>query len=215
METRNKLLLVGGGGHCRSIIDSIQGSIKWNDIKIIDNGLPLGYKVNGYEVIGDDSQLEYLYQNGYKYAFVSLGSVGNTSKRRSIYSKLKTIGFNIPSIIDSSANVSKNAIISEGVFIGKSAIVNTSVTIGICAIINTGSIIEHDCLLGDFVHISPGSVLSGSVIIGSDTHIGSNSSVKNDILIGSRTLIGIGSVVVKNIESDKVAYGNPCKEVIK
>ena len=41
-------------------------------------------------------------------------------------------------------------------------IVNSGSKIGKCAIINTGAIVEHDCTIGDFVHITAG-MLSGAV----------------------------------------------------
>ena len=177
--------------------------------------LEVGTLINGVEVIGDESKLEYFFNNGYRNAFISLGSIGNTEKRRRIYCKLKSIGFTIPTIIDSTANLSILTEIGEGVFIGKNAIINTNSKIGLCCIINSGAIIEHDCEVDEFVHVSPGTVLNGFVKVGSDTHIGSNSTIKNGLFIGSHTIIGIGSVVVNNIGSNTIAYGNPCREVNK
>jgi sugar O-acyltransferase (sialic acid O-acetyltransferase NeuD family) len=213
MEAVNKLLLIGGGGHCKSVIDSLIGTNYWADIKIIDFNILKGTFLNSIEVIGNDTDLVNLSKLGYTHAFISIGSVGINSSREKIYFSLKEIGFKIPNIIDPSSIISRFSIIGEGSYIGKNVIINSNVTVGVCNIINTGSIIEHDCKIGDFVHIAPGSVLSGSVVIGDNTHVGTNTSIKNNITIGSNTVIGVGSVVVTNINHNVIAFGNPCREI--
>jgi len=73
------------------------------------------------------------------------------------------MGFIIPNIVDASAKVSKHSQIDKGVFIGKHVVVNAGAVIGQGAIINSGAIVEHDCEIGEFVHIAPGTVLCGGV----------------------------------------------------
>ncbi|MPN08812.1 UDP-N-acetylbacillosamine N-acetyltransferase [bioreactor metagenome] len=167
----------------------------------------------GFDIIGDDSFLEKYYQSGVKYAFVTVGSVGNTSVRERLFIKLKKIGFLLPAVIDKSANVSGYADLSEGVYIGRNASVNAGTEIKAMAIINTGAIVEHSCRIGEFAHISPGAVLCGDVTIGKHTHIGANATVKNGIVIGDHSLIGAQSNVVDPLQDHIIAYGNPCRRV--
>lgn len=208
------LLLIGGGGHCRSIIDSLNQNKEFLIKGIIDLEERIGEAVAGYPVIGHDGQLKKFYSKGYQHAVISLGSIGNAQVRERIYKEIKEIGFILPIIVDKTAIVSPDVKISEGTFIGKGCILNTGVEIGKCSIINTGAIIDHDSSIGDFVHIAPGSVLSGSVVIKDNVHLGTNCTVIQNITINENTLIGAGSVVVKSIDKDLKAYGNPCKEVI-
>jgi len=209
---RNKLLLIGAGGHCRSIIDSLDTSI-YTDIAILDEALSVGKKVNSIPVIGTDADATALFEAGYNNAIIALGSIGNPAMRIKLYQKYKSIRFNFPAIIDSTAIISKIAIISEGVFIGKGAIVNTGAQLGACCIINTGAIIDHDCTIGDFAHISPAARLSGGVRIGNNSHIGVGSTIVQSINIGNNTIIGAGSVVTKDIPNNVVAIGIPCKPI--
>lgn len=209
----SKLLLVGGGGHCLSVLDSIKETKLFDHVGIIDNYLKVGSFIESTRIVGSDEDLTRLFKSGYTHAFVTIGSIGHTYIRRRIYSMLIEIGFEIPNIIDGSAIVSENCELGTGIFIGKYAVINSKSTIGNCCIINTGVLIEHECQIGDFVHLATGAVLGGNCIIKSDTHIGSNSSVKNNIVIGENSLIGLGSVVVNSIDSNVVAYGNPCKGV--
>ena len=211
------ILLIGGGGHCKSVLSSLldSGIEEYSKIGIIDAKDKLGEFIMGIPIIGCDEDLPELYKTGYNYAFVTVGSVGNPSLRIKLFNYVEEIGFSIPTIIDSSAVVSKYSRINEGVFVGKQAVINTGTNINRGAIINTGSIIEHDCKIGEFVHIAPGTVLSGEVSIGDYSHIGSNATIKQLVTVGSNSIIGIGSVVTNDIEPSVLAYGNPCKEVKK
>lgn len=204
-----KLLLIGGGGHCHSVLDSVLNLETYEQIAIVDKNSCAGTQT--VPVIGQDKDLAYLFHSGWREAFIAIGSVGNTSKRRWLYSLATKIGFSIPNIIDPSAIIAKDVQLKQGIFVGKRAFINARSRIGECAIINSGAIVEHDCIIGEFVHVSPGTVLCGQVQVENDAHVGAGSVVRQQIKIGSRALVGIGSVVVKDIPKDARAYGNPCK----
>ncbi|WP_414151378.1 acetyltransferase [Acetobacterium carbinolicum] len=209
----DRILLIGGGGHCKSVLDSLLNLSHYDEIRIIDKKENVGNKILSIDIIGTDDDLVRLFKEGYKNAFVSVGSIGNTSHRRKIFELVEIIGFNTPNIIDSSAIVSENAIVNKGIFIGRNAIINADATINTGAIINTGSIIEHNCFIDKFAHISPGAVLCGDVTVGENTHIGAASVLKQQVTVGRDTVIGMGSVVICDIGNNSVAYGNPCSVV--
>ena len=204
------LLLIGGGGHCRSVLSSVLAEKEYEEVGIIDfTNIP----VMGISVVGRDEDLPTLKNSGWTDAFITVGSIGNTGLRRRLYQMIKKLGFTIPSIIDPTAIVAQDVKIGEGCFVGKGAVLNSGTEIGECAIINTGAVIEHDCKIGAFAHISPGTVLCGQVKVGNDSHVGAGSVVRQQIEIGNETLVGIGSVVVQNIPDCVKALGNPCKVV--
>ncbi len=205
---KRRILLIGGGGHCRSVLDSLFELKCFEDIGIIDSK-DLHYP--DVSVVGTDDDLPELIEKGWKEAFITVGSIGNTCIRRRLYQYVKNQGFILPAIIDPSAIVARNVIVEEGVYIGKKATINTGTRICTGAIINTGAIIEHDCFVDEFSHISPGAILCGQVRIGHDSHIGAGTVVRQLINIGNNTLIGAGSVVVKDMPDSITAYGNPCR----
>lgn len=205
-----RLLLIGGGGHCRSVLSSVLALNEYEAIGIVDyTDVP----VLGVSVVGQDEDLPDLKKAGWTDAFITVGSIGNTSLRHRLYQMVVDNGFSIPAIIDATAIVAQDAIVEEGCYVGKGAILNTGSRIGKCAIINTGAIIEHDCLIGEFAHISPGTVLCGQVKVGNNSHVGAGSVVRQQIQIGNDVLVGAGSVVVNDIPDCDKAYGNPCKVV--
>ena len=211
----NKLVLTGGGGHCKSVLDAALRMGEFSDIVITDPLIPIGTKVLGCKVVGTDDYLENLRQEGYEYAFITVGSVSNNPLREKIASKVATLGFKFPIIVDTSAVVSTTAVIGKGSFIGKNVTVNADVKIGQHCIINTGAIIEHECNVQDFVHISVGSILCGEVSVGKNSFIGAGSTVIQCLQIGENTLVGAGAVVNKDVPSNCTAIGIPAKVIKK
>lgn len=215
LETK-KILLLGTGGHCNSVLDSLLTTAQYNTIGIVskeeNNTRNNHSSVMGIPIVGDDSNLVQLYSKGYTDAFIAIGSIGDVTLRKRLYELVKKIGFHVPNIIDKTSIISDYAKLGEGIYIGKNVVINANTNIGDCAIVNTSSVIEHECYIGDFVHIAPGTILGGNVRVGSCAHIGMGSLLKQGINIGSNTMIGMGSVVLRDIEENVVAYGNPCRE---
>ncbi len=205
-----KLLLIGGGGHCKSVLDSVLSLHVYDAIGIVDyTNTPVG----GVPIVGQDEDLPNLLKTGWTDAIITVGSIGDTALRRRLYKMASDVGFDIPAIADPSAVIAQNVVLAAGCYVGKGAILNAGSIIGRAAIINTGAVIEHECVLGEFAHISPGAVLCGQVIVGEDSHIGAAAVVRQQIKIGKGVVVGIGSVVVNNIPDHVKAYGNPCRVV--
>ncbi|PNR88774.1 serine acetyltransferase [Petrotoga sp. 9T1HF07.CasAA.8.2] len=211
----NSIVLVGGGGHCKVVLDVIKENNYYDEICISDLKENIGKEILDIRIEYTDDQLDDLFKKGISFAFVSMGKININDQRMKLYKKIKNIGFNIPKIISKSSNVSIYTEISEGTFVGKNAVINPGVKIGKNCIINTGAIVEHDCIIRDNVHIGPGAVLSGGVTVGENSFIGTGAMITQYLNIASNTLIGAGAVVVKDINEPGVYVGNPAKEIRK
>lgn len=55
--------------------------------------------------------------------------------------------------------------------------------------------------------------MTAPVIIGNNVWIGGGAIILPGVTIGDNVVIGAGSVVTKDIPSNKIAYGNPCKVI--
>lgn len=200
------IILIGAGGHAKSIIDSIEKSHQYRIIGFTDVKPVKKYKKYGY--LGDDSVLYKYFEKGIKYAFVTLGFMGDKKNPRALlYNKIKQIGYKIPVIIDPSAEVASDAEIGEGTFIGKKCIINAATKIGKMCIINTCAVIEHDNIIGDFSHISVQTTLCGNVITGENVFVGANTVILQEKNIGKNSLIGAGSVILRDILPFEKVYG--------
>ncbi len=172
----------------------------------------------GYEeiIFVDDGENKYFTFEEIKknnYIPMALG-VGNNSIRAKLLKKGQDNGFEILSLIHPTAIMSLNVTIGRGTVVMPNVVVNTKAIIGKGVILNTGCIIEHECIIDDFVHISPKVALAGNVRVGALTHIGIGTNIIQGILVGRNSIIGAGSVVIKNINNNTKAYGNPCKEIM-
>ncbi len=190
-----KLVLLGAGGHCESVLGSILQGQEFDDIVILDRPEKVGQDVMGVSVVGTDDELLYLYNRGYHYAFVTAGSIKSTDLRRRLYGLAVEAGFHFTNVIDRTAILARNVRLGNGIFIGKKAVINSGTVIDDQVIINTGAIIEHDCSVGAFSHVSVGAVLCGSVKVGQDSFIGANATVIQGQEIQDKTIIGAGEVI--------------------
>ena len=203
-----KLILIGGGGHCRSCIDVIQLENKYSIHGILDANIQKDTKIDGYPVLGTDELIDDCINNGY-FFLITIGQIKNAAPRKSIYSLLMQKSANIATIVSPNAYVSKNANIGKGTIVLHGAIINSGVTIGENSIINTQAIIEHDTKIRHHTHISTGVIVNGTCTIGNESFIGSRSVILNNIKISDNIIIGAGSLVNRDIENPGTYFGNP------
>lgn len=116
-------------------------------------------------------------------------------------------------LIDKSSVVSASNTLKHGVYIGHHCVLSAQTSVGFGVNIKRGTKIGHHNIIGDFTDINPGVVTAGNVRIGRGCEIGLGAVISNSVSIGDNTLIGMGSVVTKDIPSNCIAYGNPCKVV--
>lgn len=186
---KEKIVLIGGGGHCHSVIDVIEQENKFEIIGILDRKELLGQNVLNYKVIGTDDDLPEVFKKCNN-AIITIGQIESCFVRKKIFKKLKNIGFTLPIIVSPLAYISKYSKIGEGTVILHHALVNTNARIGSNCIINTKALIEHDAIIEDNCHISTSSVVNGNVHIKEGNFYGSNATSKQSIVIDGFTKAG-------------------------
>ena len=136
--------------------------------------------------------------------------IGNNSVRRELASD-----HSLPAglAIDKTALISEFSSIGAGSMVFQRSIVQARTSIGIHAIINTAAQIDHDCKIGDFVHIAPACVLCGFVTVGSGSNLGANTTVIPGVTIGKNVVTGAGAVVVTDLPDNCLAVGVPAKVI--
>ena len=190
----NKIILIGGGGHCKSVIDVIEEEARFQIAGIVDKPNFFGNKILGYPVIGNDYDLEILAKK-YHYALVTVGQIDSPLLRIKLFDLATKAGFILPSIISPSAYTSKHSKIGNGTIVMHHAIINANVTIGNNCIINSKALIEHDCSISNNCHISTNVTINGEVKIGYQCFIGSNVTIKDNTTIKENSFIKAGTLV--------------------
>lgn len=135
-------------------------------------------------------------------------AIGDNKVREAIYHEIKDwCQFEI--MQHYSAYVSRFTAVGEGTVIMPNVCINAEVKIGRHCIINTASVIEHESVIEDFVHISPNAALAGNILVKKGAHIGLGANVIQGITIGENAIIGAGAVVLTNVPDHAVVVGNP------
>ena len=184
----------------------------------------LDKKVTGYfdneEKATNPYNLKYLGKETSEEAFTVLKSdeffiaIGDNAIRQKIYENFAARGCMPVNAIHPSAVIDPKAeLAAHGIMISSNVSINALSTIGNAVICNTGCIIEHECEVGDFVHIGPGTVLCGNVTVGKGTFVGANAVVRQGVNIGKNCVIGAGAVVIKDIPDNVVVIGNPSRDL--
>ena len=195
---KEKIILIGGGGHCKSCIDVIEQAGRFQIAGIVDLPEKLHQKILDYEIIATDDDLPVLVKE-YESFLITLGQIKNSEKRIRVYQTLKELGAKLPVIISPLAYVSKHAEIADGTIIMHQALINAGAKIGSNCIINNKVLIEHDAIIGDHCHIATGAIINGGVKVGRGTFFGSNAVCKEYTKIGENAVIGCGTKITRNV----------------
>jgi sugar O-acyltransferase (sialic acid O-acetyltransferase NeuD family) len=207
---KNTIILIGGGGHCKSVIDVIESEGKYIIAGIIDNAFKKGEIFFGYSILGGDDDLPELISL-FKNFHITIGHIKSNKVRINLFNTVKDLGGEFPIIIASTAYVSVNSKIGIGTIIMHNAFVNASTVIGQNCIINTSTIIEHDSVIGNNSHISTGAIINGNCFVGNNVFIGSRATVIQSISIMDECFVGAGAVVIKDTIRGHLYTGIPAK----
>lgn len=200
------LILVGGGGHCKSVIEAVE-SVNFSIKGILDLPQYVGDKILGYEVLGSDDDIP-LYVDECDF-LVTLGYIKNPTLRNNLHKRIEDAGGNLATVIASTAHVSKYAQLGAGTVVLHGAMVNAGAIIGKGCIINTLANIEHDAIVGNFCHISTGAMVNGDCHVGDNTFLGSQSVMVNATSIPANSVFAAACLIRKNLTIEGLYAGNP------
>lgn len=193
------LILFGGGGHGKTVIDLVRSLGTYRIVGIIDDGLPAGSDVLGVPVLGGEQHLEEWHLRGVRMAVNAVGGINHPEVRVLIFEKLEKAGFVFPVLVHPSAVVERSAMLEPGVQVFAQAYIGSAARVGFGSVINTGAIVHHDCMLGRVVNLSPGATLAGNVHVGNYAQIGMLANVNLKISIGENARLGNGCTVKSDV----------------
>ena len=204
---KNRLLILGAGGHGKVTADIATKMNRWQSIGFLeDNDLIQSYM--DIRVVGKVQEANQYIQKADFFV-----GIGNNQTREKLQEKLEACGASFATLIHPSAMIGPEVEIGAGSAIMAGVVINCSCKIGKGCIVNTGSCLDHDNRIEDYVHVSPGVSTAGNVNIGRSTWLGIGSIIVNNISICGDCIIGAGAVVTRNIMETGTYVGVPARKL--
>ena len=198
-----RIVIFGGGGHAKVVIDIIHQQQKFAIEAIVDP-VTDRQELYGYKIYPDHGQLT-------EGAF--LVAIGDNKVRKGIFEKMCDSGWSPVAVSHPAAIVAPDVTIGAGTVIMAGAIINPATIVGENCIINTGATIDHDCEIGSHSHIAPGCNLAGTVTTGTGVFLGIGAKVIPGIKIGQWSRAGAGAVVIENVPEEATVAGVPARRI--
>jgi len=201
-----RLAILGASGHGKVVADTAE-ACGWQNVLFFDDAWPTLQTNGPWSVVGTTADL-FNRLDEFAGVIVAIGS--NTTR----YAKLlELVASDAPliTLVHPHAVVSRHALLEVGSVVFAGAVINAGTVIGRGAIINTGSSVDHDCRLGEAVHVSPGARLAGGVVVGDRSWIGIGATVRQLIRIGSDVTVGASSGVVCDVPGNLIVVGVPAR----
>ncbi len=200
---QKEVAVIGAGGHAKVVASTL---------------LAAGHRVSGF--YDDDSEkwgkyileipvigpIEDLKKAKYSPAIIGLGD-NKTRKKLAIELDLDWI-----TVIHPFSWVHPDARLGSGTVVCAGAIVQAGAKIGSHVILNTKASVDHDCYVGDYVHIAVAH-LAGGASADEGSFLSLGSTVLPNLHVGAWSHLGAGSVATKNIPPGSTAVGNPARTI--
>jgi acetyltransferase EpsM len=193
------ILLYGGGGHGKTLIDLIKELDIYQMGGIVDESFPPGTRILDLPVFGGGELLPDLFKAGFRQAVNGVGGIGNVAARLLVFEKLSKAGFSFPTLTHPTAWVEPSATLAAGVQILPLTYVGTDSTIGFGSLLNAHVVVSHDCQIGECVNLSPGATLAGGVKIHDHAQIGMGVTINLNLTIGAEARIGNGATIKADV----------------
>jgi sugar O-acyltransferase (sialic acid O-acetyltransferase NeuD family) len=169
----SRLLIIGAGGHGRSVAEIVLMSNEHELVGFLDDASPGLTDVWGRPVLGPIAALQEVRQT----AEGIIVAIGNNRLRRQLCEQAEAAGFRLVTVIHPRAIVSVRAAIGPGSAIMAGAVLGTESELGRGVIVNSGAVVDHHCRVDDFGHLGTNASMAGESRLGCCAWMQSGSSL--------------------------------------
>lgn len=186
-----RLLIVGAGGHGRSVAEAAQMGGRYGVVGFIDDGAAALSQVMGFPVLGPSTLLA---QHRAR-VDVAIVAIGNNRVRESFHVLLREAGFTLATIVHPGALVSPSATLGSGCAIMAGAIVGTEAALGEGSIVNCGAVVDHHCQVGDFGHLGANASMAGGSALGRRAWMQAGAALGYGVRLPTEAVLGPGQAL--------------------
>ncbi|KHJ54116.1 acetyltransferase [Aureimonas altamirensis] len=198
----NGLLVLGFGGHARSVAD-VALSMGIQELVFVDPQARSDETFAGHSVVVEAEDLP-------RDRFMAFPASGKGSLREV---QMRDASLEIATLISPRASVGPEASISAGAFVGHGAHVGPQSAIGRGVILNTHCVVEHECVVGHFSHVSVNATMAGRSRLGSRSMLGAGAVIIDGVTVCDDVVIGAGAVVIEDISVPGTYVGVPARRI--
>lgn len=159
---KTRLLVVGAGGHGRSVAEAAELSGQFEVVAFLDDSLPAVEPVLGVPVLGPVANMAHHLTA----ADQAIVAIGNNAVREKLMQQLAAAGFVLATVIHTRAIVSPSAVLGVGSAVMAGAIVGTEARLGVGSIVNCGAVVDHHAIVEDFGHLGVNASMAGGTVLG-------------------------------------------------
>lgn len=208
------MVIWGASGHSLVVADILRLSSEYEVVGLIDSVTPerKGTTFGRLPILGGREELPALKKTGATHLIFGFG---DCTGRLNLALVAEEEGFEFANAVHPRATVATDVQLGPGTVVVAGAVINPGAIIGRNTIINTCASVDHECVIGEAVHIAPGSHLASRISVGDAAWVGIGAIIRNGLRIGAKSLIGAGAVVTKDVPEGVVVYGVPAKIIRK
>jgi len=217
MTESTRYVLWGSAGHAR-VLASIIALRGGRVVALFDHSPQAASVLGGVSLfIGKDEFARWIESQLDRHDLYGLAAIGGARgrDRLAVHEYFRAHDVRVEPLVHPQASVCLTASLGAGTQVLAQAVVAAGVRLGEACIINHRASADHECVLGDGVHLGPGATLCGCVSLGNNVMIGAGAVVLPRVAIGENTVVGAGAVVTRDLPAGVVAVGNPAEIVRK
>lgn len=206
-----RLMVLGGSGHARCVIDAAQAGTTHELVAVADDGLKPGTGVLGVSVVGGiDAVAEWWRDDRIDGVVVGIGD-NHTRLRVAERLQAEMPQLVFLAVVHPSASVAQSAQIGPGAVVLAGASVGPQAVIGAHALLGAQANLDHDANLGDGASLGPGALTGGTVTIGRASAVAMGAMVRHGLTVGEHSVLGAGAVLTRDLPDRVVAWGSPAR----
>ena len=186
---KTRLLVVGAGGHGRSVAETAELSGQFEVVGFLEDSLPAGETVLGVPVLGPVASMAD-YRAAADQAIVA---IGNNAVREKLVQQFAAAGFVFATVIHPQAFVSPSAVLGAGSAVMACAIVGTEARLGVGSIVNCGAVVDHHATVEDYGHLGVNASMAGGTVLGRSAWVQAGAALGYGVQVAANTVVPPGS----------------------
>lgn len=195
-----RLVIVGAGGHGRSVAEAVLDAGVFQLAGFLDDAAPVLGRVWDWPVLGSTAELA----SGRQHAEVAIVAIGNNGLREKLHQRLYAAGFELATVVHPRAIVSPRGCVGPGCAIMAGAIIGTGAQLGAGVIVNCGAVVDHDGRVDDFGHLGVHAAMAGGSVLGRGAWMQAGAVLGYGAMVGAGVVLAPGEAVHTTINKNGI-----------